>query len=342
MSGRDEDPRRWPVRWTDAPADDALARRAGELLKLAPPAPLGAIRRARIATRLAAGPGPSPWLRLRPVVVGVALALVVAGSVFAAISRRERGGADSPASDDARPRPHARASGGAVPATETAADPMPPTPTPLPAPTPATGPSLAPAPRPAPTPHVHHLKIATGGAVARRGADAAPAPAAPAGPLSEARLLADARTRLQAEHDARGALALVAEHKQRFPTGALVLEARLTEVESLVTLGRRAEALAVLDVLSLDKLPRAAELGVLRGELRAEAGRQRDAIADFAPCADVAGCRPETAERALYGRASCRERLGDRAGARADLEHYLARFPQGRFARAVRAALAAP
>ena len=162
------------------------------------------------------------------------------------------------------------------------------------------------------------------------------------GPLSEPRLLAEARTRLQAGHDARGALALVAEHQRRFPRGALALEARITEVESLVVLGRRSEALAVLELLSLDKLPRAAELGVLRGELRAEAGRHRDAIADFTPCADVARCRPETAERALYGRASCRERLGDRAGARADLERYLVRFPQGRFARAVRAALDAP
>ncbi len=166
--------------------------------------------------------------------------------------------------------------------------------------------------------------------------------AAPAGPLSEPRLLAEARTRLQAEHDARGALALVAEHKRRFPRGALVLEARITEVESLVTLGRRSEALDVLELLTLDKLPRAAELGVLRGELRAEAGRHRDAIADFTPCADAARCRPDTAQRALYGRASCRERLGDRAGARADLEHYLVRFPQGRFAPAVRAALATP
>ena len=334
MSGRDEDPVRWPVRWTDAPSDDALERRAGELLNLPPPASLGAIRRARIATRLAVGSGPSAWIRLRHVVVGVVVALVVAGSVFAAVSRRDRSRADSPAGDDARSRPHARASGSSVPAREMA-------PEPAPAPPPPVVPSLAAPPRDHTTPRAHHARTGAGGAVARQSAEVARPSPAPASPLSEARLLADARTRLQAEHDARGALALVAEHKQRFPKGALVVEARVTEVESLVTLGRRAEALAVLDALSLDKLPRAAELGVLRGELRAEAGRQRDAIADFAPCAASAGCRPETEERALYGRASCRERLGDRAGARADLERYLARFPQGRFARAVRAALAA-
>jgi len=343
VRGRDEDPMRWPVRWTDAPSDDALERRAGELLLLPPPAPLGAVRRARIATRLAAGSGPSAWIRVRHVVAAVVVALVVAGSVVAAVSHRGRSGAGSASSDVARPRPHARAASGSVAPPDLAPDPAP-TPGQPPAIAPSLAPpaissSLAPAPRDDAPPHVHrHPKTTAGGAMARQDLDAAPSAA---GPLSEARLLAAARTRLQAEHDARGALALVAEHKQRFPTGVLVLEARITEVESLVTLGRRSEALAVLDVLSLDKLPRAAELGVLRGELRAEAGRQRDATVDFAPCADVAGCRPETAERALYGRASCRERLGDRAGARADLERYLARFPQGRFARAVRAALAA-
>ena len=169
--------------------------------------------------------------------------------------------------------------------------------------------------------------------------DEPPAPAGGAGPLSEPRLLADARARLQTGRDAQGALALVAEHRRRFPRGALALEARITEVEALVSLGRRREALAVLELLSLDRLPRAAELGVLRAELRAEAGRPGDAIADFTPCADGARCRPDTEERALYGRASCRERVGQRAGARADLERYLARFPRGRFASAVRTAL---
>ena len=38
------------------------------------------------------------------------------------------------------------------------------------------------------------------------------------------------------------------------------------------------------------------------------------------------------AERALYGRAACRARLGDEAGAKSDLAEYLRRFPAGRFA----------
>ena len=219
-----------------------------------------------------------------------------------------------------------------VPAEEPTVAPAPPSPVP---------PSLSPAPPPRPrrvstTPRPMSAAHRRGALLMSRRAGGAP------GPLSEPRLLAEARTRLQAGHDARGALALIAEHQRRFPRGALALEARITEVESLVALGRRSEALAVLELLSLDALPRAAEIGVLRAELRAEAGRHRDAITDFTACADGARCRPETAERALYGRASCRERLGDRAGARADLDRYLARFPQGRFAGAVRAALDAP
>jgi hypothetical protein len=333
------------VRWTDAPSEDALDRRAGELLKLPPPAPLGAVRRARIELRLAARPGPSPGIRLRYVLPGVAVALVVAGSVVAAVgARRHRSGDGDGAvpGDVVRSRPHVHA----------ARDPVAPVVTPVPpeasaaAPAPASvaEPLLAPAPPAETAPRVRHVKANVGGAAARRDREAPPPPAlvAPPGPLSEPRLLAEARARLQVGHDARGALALVAEHQRRFPRGALALEARITEVESLVVLGRRSEALTVLELLSLDGLPRSAELGVLRGELRAEAGRHRDAIADFTPCADVATCRPETAERALYGRASCRERVGARAAARADLERYLARFPQGRFARAVRAALDAP
>jgi TolA-binding protein len=44
-------------------------------------------------------------------------------------------------------------------------------------------------------------------------------------------------------------------------------------------------------------------------------------------------------QRALYGRATCRAQQGDWAGARTDLEHYLARFPSGRFAAQAHAAV---
>ena len=110
-------------------------------------------------------------------------------------------------------------------------------------------------------------------------------------------------------------------------------------MQALLVVGRRSQALEVLDRLSMGRLPRGAELAVLRAELRAEAQRCQDALADFDRCAVAASCRPEAEERALYGRASCRGKLGQSAAARVDLERYLARFPHGRFADAAARAL---
>jgi hypothetical protein len=157
---------------------------------------------------------------------------------------------------------------------------------------------------------------------------------------SEPRLLADALASLHAQGDPKGALALLAEHRRRFPNGALRSEARVTEVEALLSLDRRSDALRVLDRLLIDRLPRGADLGVLRAELRAQAGRCGDAIADFDRCAAARSCSPESQERALFGRASCRRKLGQTAAARADLERYLLRFPHGWRSDAVRRALA--
>ena len=157
---------------------------------------------------------------------------------------------------------------------------------------------------------------------------------------SEPRLLAEALASLHADGDAEGALALLAEHRKRFPNGALRSEARVAEVEALLSLERRSEALRVLDGLDIERLPRGSELGVLRGELRAQAGRCADAIADFNRCAAGPSCSPQSEERALFGRASCRGKLDQAAAARSDLEHYLFRFPHGWRSEAVRRALA--
>jgi hypothetical protein len=107
-----------------------------------------------------------------------------------------------------------------------------------------------------------------------------------------------------------------------------------------LSLDRRSEALRVLDSLVIERLPRGAELGVLRAELRAQAGRCADAIADFDRCATTPRCGPQSEERAIFGRASCRGKLGQAAAARADLERYLLRFPHGWRSEAVRQALA--
>ena len=159
-------------------------------------------------------------------------------------------------------------------------------------------------------------------------------------PRSEPRLLADALASLHAQGDAKGALALLAEHRRRFPHGALRAEARVVEVEALLSLDRQSDALRVLDGLAVGKTLRGPELSVLRAELRAQAGRCADAIADFDRCAAATGCSSESEERSIFGRASCRGKLGQTAAERADLERYLRRFPHGWRSEAVRRALA--
>jgi tetratricopeptide (TPR) repeat protein len=156
-------------------------------------------------------------------------------------------------------------------------------------------------------------------------------PEASSGSLGrESELLARALAKLRRDRDARTALALLDQHARDFPAGALRLEADVARVDALLALGRSAEALGLLERLPIDRLGRGAELRVLRGELRA----QRDpanALADFER-ALAAEPSPDLAERALYGRAGGHLRLGDEARGRADLEAYLARFPNGRFA----------
>jgi hypothetical protein len=175
---------------------------------------------------------------------------------------------------------------------------------------------------------------------------AAPVPAptapalAPSAIAEEAALVGAALRRLRESDDAAGALALLDERERRFgAAGTLGDEARTTRVEALLRLGQRGRALALLDATS----PRAAGRGravlATRGELRADAGRCREADADFDALLADRAASDAIAERALYGRAACRVLLGESNAARADLEAYLARFPGGRFAVRARAAL---
>ena len=162
-------------------------------------------------------------------------------------------------------------------------------------------------------------------------------PIAPSPIAVEQSLLGQAIRALREGHDARTALALLAQHAERFSEGALTSEATMLRIEALLALGQRDGALSVLDTVSLASLPNRGEQLVVRGELRAANGRWRESKQDFddvlSPPLPVASPKArDIQERALWGRAAARSRLGDQEGARADLDLYLRHFPGGRFA----------
>ena len=154
---------------------------------------------------------------------------------------------------------------------------------------------------------------------------------------AEALALERALVKLRREHDAQGALAVLDESRQLFSQGTLALEAQVARVDALLALGRRAEALAILEQLPLAQLGRGGELELLRAELHAASDCGR-ALKDFDLLVTRALAAP-LMERALYGRAACELSVGDRSHAERDLNQYLARFPEGRFADRVRAQL---
>jgi TolA-binding protein len=171
-----------------------------------------------------------------------------------------------------------------------------------------------------------------------------PTVANPAPPPDEHALLKTALQRLRTAHDAASALAALDDYRVRFPNGGLAPEAAMLRAEALLQIGRKGDALAELDRLSLGQMPNSDEPHVLRGELRAAVGRWREALADFdvvlrghaGEKAEIGAATDmklrERLERALWGRALARSRLGDDGGARADLQECLRRFPGGRFA----------
>jgi len=167
---------------------------------------------------------------------------------------------------------------------------------------------------------------------------APPPPAAPPRPsppstdeLSEERLLAAAVRSLRGQNDAPSALAALDEYRTCYPHGRLSIEANALRASALLVLDRRDEALRMLDGLDLAHMPGGLERLLQRGELRASAGRQQEAIADFDAVLARLG-HGDLAERALWGRAQSRLAGGDRAGAQRDAALYLRRHPRGRFA----------
>jgi hypothetical protein len=151
----------------------------------------------------------------------------------------------------------------------------------------------------------------------------------------ESELLQRALEKLRRDHDGAGALRALDDYRARFPSGVLASEAAVARIDALLLLGRRSEALEQLVRLPLSRVGRRTELQLLRAELHGERNCQK-ALPDFDAVLAASAPAP-LAERALYGRATCRLRLGDSTGARSDLKRYLTRFPNGRFATQVRA-----
>ena len=130
-------------------------------------------------------------------------------------------------------------------------------------------------------------------------------------------------------HGAASALDTLEQYRTSFPDGRLRAEAGLIRVEALLALEDRAAALRLLDGdAALGQGPRARELLVLRGELRASANRCAEVVGDLGRSLSAT---PQDAvdERALFARASCLSRLHQFDADRNDLEQYQAHFPTG-------------
>ena len=155
---------------------------------------------------------------------------------------------------------------------------------------------------------------------------------------AESAALENVLVKLRREHDAAGALTLLDRSEALFARGSLGLEAKVARVDALLSLGRKREALAILERLPFAQIGRGGELRLLRAELRAGTDCA-SALADFDVLAKQTLASP-LAERAVYGRAACELQVGDDAHARTDFARYLQQYPAGRFAGNVRQQLA--
>jgi TolA-binding protein len=160
-------------------------------------------------------------------------------------------------------------------------------------------------------------------------------------PDAEAALVARALHELREEKNPRAALDTLDEHTRRFPRGRLLHEAAVARLEALTAMGEREQALAALE----GGLPALAPLGrsalILRGELRASAGRLGGARDDF-EAAWAFGGKDDLAARALLGLARVQLSLGARTLAEKNLHQYLDVFPHAAGAPAARKALGQP
>ena len=311
-----------PPRWKDRAGQSNLAERmAGRLIRAMGVAPvLSDPQIARIEAAARATPRRPVLVRWWP---ALAAALLVSGATFAVAARLDlvprwlrsapAPQAPAPSAQSHKPRltratpssPSAPVQAAPTPAIEN-----PPTAT-------AAPPAEAAVPSRRPTPATHLALLET-----------QPPPLAfdAVRPKGGERWLAEALHSLRSDHAPGAALALLDLHAAELGQSAFVHEAMLLRVEALLDLKRSGEALALLDGKSLSNVAAARTLLLTRAELRAAAGRYADSLADF----DAVLARARRSdEQALYGRAVCRSRTGDKLGAQADLSLYQRQFPNG-------------
>jgi hypothetical protein len=139
-----------------------------------------------------------------------------------------------------------------------------------------------------------------------------------------AKHLGEAIKLLRVARDPKSALTMLDRHASELRENSLGHEALILRVEALLVLERQDEVLRILDSAALADVAASHSLLVTRGKLRAAAHRCGEGIGDF----ELVLAESRQPERdALMGRAICRQRLGDVAGARADLERYRREFP---------------
>jgi hypothetical protein len=343
-----------PRSWRDAAGDElTVEAEIGRAVRVVAEAAvpdgehLAALRR-KILSRSESGPRVAsgapfyrrvpPWLLAASCVVLGSVATAIAGIAFLHYERHPAGAVrPAPPSRESEAGDRAKVTG-VVDQPRAIQNDEPPAPVPSPPPPPRAQalPAAAPAVRPA--------KRARGAPPER---EQEPAPATEPPPLAEiaggavageASELAAALRALRAERDPARALAILERNEQRFPAGPLRREATLARAEALASLGRRADALVVLDGVAVAGGESERAVALLRAELRAAAGRCNEAINDFSHALAGEGT-DELAARAFYGRGGCRLQIGDRLGARADFESYRRHFPDGRFEAEVARAL---
>lgn len=151
--------------------------------------------------------------------------------------------------------------------------------------------------------------------------------------------LAEAIQAMRQDRRPASALDILDKHAQELSRAGLTHESILVRIEALLAQQRSSEALRLLDATSLADATGPRGLLLTRAELRAAAGRCADGLGDF-DWLLMRASKPD--ERALYGRAVCRQRTGDQVGARKDFEQYRQLFPQGAHLREVEKQIGAP